>query len=374
MQNISTPSREYYESNFVYVQLLKLLATQSKTVFMGVVSGALTLSIIVHNNITWQWWLSWVVLVVLVQAVRHKVHTRGLLAFDEAGFAVTKTLIDKYCLVSLCSGISQTSVIFFFPWLSDIERVLLSLFTVGLTILAVTSTAGYPKIYLPFAIPQITVLGLAWMLFPGRAYEIVISVALGLIFLVFLSFMVFTYSRKMWQQFEESCRIRFREKALNEKLTQALDAAEIANKSKTRFLATASHDLRQPLHVISFLCAGLSLRKLDAQSTEMVKLLNQVVASLQAQLERLLDISKLDENPAVALFAETNGCFLVEVSPKNAETFEATFRSLTENGRSPFLQIGSVTAKECLEICHQNSLVTSIQLSDLLAAFKSPHS
>ena len=86
--------------------------------------------------------------------------------------------------------------------------------------------------------------------------------------------------------------------------------------------------------------------------------------ALAGRLGLVLDLSELDQNPAVALFAETNGCFLVEVSPMNTETFETTFAS------GALIQIGSVTAKECLEINHKKSTVINQPLSDLVAAFK----
>jgi phosphoribosylformylglycinamidine synthase II len=92
--------------------------------------------------------------------------------------------------------------------------------------------------------------------------------------------------------------------------------------------------------------------------------------ALAGRLGLVMDVSSLDTNPAVALFAETNGCFLVEVSPMNAETFEAAFKSESKDQKLPFIQLGSVTAKESLEICHGQSTIINLQISDLLAAFK----
>jgi len=91
--------------------------------------------------------------------------------------------------------------------------------------------------------------------------------------------------------------------------------------------------------------------------------------ALAGRMGLVLDISSLDENPAVALFAETNGCFLVEVSPMNAENFEATFQQ-QDPGRAAYLQIGSVTAKECLYISHNQLAIIDLSLSDLITAFK----
>lgn len=100
--------------------------------------------------------------------------------------------------------------------------------------------------------------------------------------------------RDVFRVFDESCRIRFAERALNTRLAFALEETRQASQAKTRFLAAASHDLRQPLHTIGVLLAAIGLRKLDERSREIVHMLGVVSQSLSAQLDGLLDVSKLD--------------------------------------------------------------------------------
>ena len=69
---------------------------------------------------------------------------------------------------------------------------------------------------------------------------------------------------------------------------------ELANRAKSRFLAAASHDLRQPMHAL-----GLFVGQLNdmIQYPEARKIVDQVRASVEAMeqlLNALLDISKLD--------------------------------------------------------------------------------
>ena len=63
--------------------------------------------------------------------------------------------------------------------------------------------------------------------------------------------------------FRESFEIRLQHVDLNQRLTAALDESRIANAAKTRFLAVASHDLRQPVHALALFASSLSRRKLD---------------------------------------------------------------------------------------------------------------
>ncbi len=72
------------------------------------------------------------------------------------------------------------------------------------------------------------------------------------------------------------------------------EEAEQANTTKSRFLAAASHDLRQPMHALGLFITELSQQALDGRSRH---LLDQVSASAEAMedlLDSLLDISKLD--------------------------------------------------------------------------------
>ena len=75
---------------------------------------------------------------------------------------------------------------------------------------------------------------------------------------------------------------------------RARATAEAANRGKTRFLAAASHDLRQPLHAMGLFAAALSSRVHDAQVRRLVGSINASVEALERLFSALMDISKLD--------------------------------------------------------------------------------
>ena len=75
------------------------------------------------------------------------------------------------------------------------------------------------------------------------------------------------------------------------------DAAERANKAKSRFLAAASHDLRQPLHALSLFAADLQRQIRSGVNQDQGRLAEQIATStsvLGELLDSLLDISRLD--------------------------------------------------------------------------------
>jgi signal transduction histidine kinase len=77
------------------------------------------------------------------------------------------------------------------------------------------------------------------------------------------------------------------------RISERTQALALANQAKSRFLAAASHDLRQPLHALSLFVAQLR----GASAAEAPALIEKVEASvdtLARLLQALLDLSKLD--------------------------------------------------------------------------------
>jgi PAS domain S-box-containing protein len=83
-------------------------------------------------------------------------------------------------------------------------------------------------------------------------------------------------------------------KAIEQALAQAKDEAERANAAKTRFLAAANHDLRQPLQAMSLLVGALSYADIDAQAQRIAADMRETLTLMEGLLNALLDISKLD--------------------------------------------------------------------------------
>lgn len=79
-----------------------------------------------------------------------------------------------------------------------------------------------------------------------------------------------------------------------ERERRARAKAERANRAKSRFLAAASHDLRQPLQAARLFVAALRNRANDAASAEIVDHIDETMASTENLLNALLDLSRLD--------------------------------------------------------------------------------
>ena len=77
-------------------------------------------------------------------------------------------------------------------------------------------------------------------------------------------------------------------------LSAAKQAAEDANLAKSRFLAAASHDLRQPLHAVGILMSALSARLTTDRQHAIAQQINDCLQTVTGLFDALLDISRLD--------------------------------------------------------------------------------
>lgn len=72
------------------------------------------------------------------------------------------------------------------------------------------------------------------------------------------------------------------------------EEAERANTAKSRFFASASHDLRQPLHALSLFGEALKQRVDTEELQTLAAQISSSISSLETLLNALLDVSRLD--------------------------------------------------------------------------------
>jgi len=77
-------------------------------------------------------------------------------------------------------------------------------------------------------------------------------------------------------------------------LVSAKETAELANLSKTRFLAAASHDVLQPLNAAHLSISALAEIQTTAEGRKLARQVERSLETMDDLLRTLLDISKLD--------------------------------------------------------------------------------
>ena len=83
-------------------------------------------------------------------------------------------------------------------------------------------------------------------------------------------------------------------KKAQQELILARESADRANRAKSRFLATASHDLRQPLQSLALLNGALRRLVDHPDAREALAHQDQAIEAMSGLLNALLDISKLE--------------------------------------------------------------------------------
>ncbi len=137
------------------------------------------------------------------------------------------------------------------------------------------------------------------------------DMTVGLVVLLFIPINLYL-AKKIGVSVVESIHLRLRNQVLIDALTQqkeiaqrAQNQAEQASRDKTRFMATASHDLRQPVQALEFFSAALSLELRAHPSRALADNIRATGRELGDLLDALLDFSQADMSivqPAVSDF------------------------------------------------------------------------
>lgn len=270
-------------------ELLRLLARQARRMPVPVFLSALMIAGLAWGSVPAPFLGGWLALVVAVLAVRWRVLGRLSLPSPVAPTERLRTAIALSALNGVTHGLSLG----FFPFLPEFERALQSMLLIAFCAGSVATTSGYMPLLGAYLVPVLAPLTLLWAASPGVAERGWIEYSTAALAAV-LGVILVGLGRDAWRLFRESFEIRLQQAELNRQLAAALEQAEAANRAKTRFLASASHDLRQPIHTLSLFGGALSMRPLDEVSRDIVGHINTALEALTTQLDALLDISKLD--------------------------------------------------------------------------------
>ena len=155
-----------------------------------------------------------------------------------------------------------------------------------------TGASVFNSIYRPFLFAyEIACVGMPTIVYAFRDDTLNLGISIGL-FALTLAFIGFglTFHRG----FVRAIELGFENTRLVNELTAKSLALEQTNAAKTRFLASASHDLRQPLHAISLLAGLLAEQKPSEAQREVIQRINHSAEAMESLLNGILDLSRLD--------------------------------------------------------------------------------
>jgi signal transduction histidine kinase/CheY-like chemotaxis protein len=159
---------------------------------------------------------------------------------------------------------------------------------VGLASGAVTMNPVHPPALYLFVL-SILVPATIRIAYEGDSAHWIIAAMLTL-----FTFVVLNSGRQLAQTFFTSLCQRYENLALVELLTKEKSRAETANREKSRFLATASHDLRQPLQALMLFSDAMQEAAQEKNTKQLAGQIGKSVSALVEMFDELLDVSRLE--------------------------------------------------------------------------------
>jgi signal transduction histidine kinase/CheY-like chemotaxis protein len=208
---------------------------------------------------------------------------------DHASPDRLRFLMRALHLIQMASGLLWGSV----PWLFVPADDLLITTRVVMVLTGVTS-AGVSYLAMirhgvfSFSLPIVLCLVTALLRQPDEVHWMLA----GLVTLHFIATTKLALQQR--DVLVEATTMRFEKEQLAAQLHDEKDIAERANLAKSKFLAAASHDLRQPLHAMTLFVAAMEDSARYPETREMVGNVQRCTTALESLLQTLLDISKID--------------------------------------------------------------------------------
>jgi len=176
-----------------------------------------------------------------------------------------------------------------------IETMTFMMAIAGLSVGAFVSHSAYMPAYLSFVMTAIPPLAWKFYNFGGDANE-----AMAVFILIF-TLVIVVFGRKMHTRLSDGVVSQLKMRKLNIELVgqtelaeKAREDAEAANEAKSRFLASASHDLRQPLYALTLLVAALERKVKDSSVLDLLGNIRSSTDALENLFNSLLDLAKVE--------------------------------------------------------------------------------
>ena len=270
------------EADLALREKIDLLYRNTPTGCIGIVFSVSLLMLFLWSRTSHTLLIAWAVIECLVATVAYIDYR----SFIRLGFTPqsprTKTAL------ALASSLAWASApLLFMPVALEYQVLLLLV----ICIIAFSGTVYFsyhtPAFY-AFVLPLLLITALALVLQGG---EIQILLAIGMIGMLLA---VLRFGKNFNQALTQAITISLRNRALVDELTEQKEAAIKANLAKTRFLASASHDLRQPMHTVGLLVALLRNRGGRDEDDRIIEKIHGAIQAMEHLFTGLLDISKLD--------------------------------------------------------------------------------
>ncbi|MBP6308111.1 MAG: response regulator [Burkholderiaceae bacterium] len=197
--------------------------------------------------------------------------------------------LRRYTITTVaCAVVVATGPAFLFPAASETARMYMSVLLCCWLAGSMASVGAYAGLFAVYAAVFTGGVAVGWVL-SDTTHKVEILVMLALFAVV-----VITFGRSFARLVSEGVEIRFVNEQLMARLAAAREAAEESSAAKSRFLAAASHDLRQPLHAVAMLNGLLTRPQTPESVADISRHMARSLSTLQRLFSSVLDYSRLE--------------------------------------------------------------------------------
>ena len=201
-----------------------------------------------------------------------------------------------YTGISVLSGLAWgIGAWFFIPESQPHLVTFIAVAWIGMAAGTVGSQGVHLSGFLAFVLPLMISLSTRITMIEGTSYTV-----LGF-FAFSLTGGLVSFARANHQSVLESLKLRYQNRFLleqleknNQQLQAQIEKVELANQKKSKFLAAASHDLRQPLQSITLFSEALKHNPQNRDAQQTLDKMCHSIEALNTLFNRLLDVSRLD--------------------------------------------------------------------------------
>jgi two-component system, sensor histidine kinase len=253
-----------------------------------IVVAALAVCALFWTQMPKLWLVCWLALVVLTSAWRYALYLIFVKYRTADQLAKREALVQQarwaLMAVGLAWGLCIVMGDFFAA--SANAQLIVYVISAGMAMLAVSALnlrAGRAmaiSIFVPYML---------WGLASGDLEKTLLAICC----LMYCGLLV-VWARRVYDNVVNAMLLRHENEALIARLAPALEAAEKANLEKSRFLAAASHDLRQPMQGLWLFVGNLRQQMGQPQAYKILDHIESSLDAMRSLFDALLNIAQLD--------------------------------------------------------------------------------
>jgi signal transduction histidine kinase len=290
------PASVEVRDQWVNSQLIGVLMDSAMPSLIGATLALPVMVYLMAGEVDARALIVWVALISVVLAHRYRIIVTYRTRHDSVEGPAREAFIRRYQWSWTLVGLLWGSVVgLTFQQTSVQTQFVCGLVVMGHGLISLTSFSVYPPVFRTYITSLVgaVLIGLVVpnVMFPLSVEVVKLSLSLALLLIIFLV-LLRSAGARLYETHRASFELQFSNQELIDSLTQQTRASVRAVAAKNRFLASAAHDLRQPVHALSLYADWLSGE--PEMAREIAPRILQSTRAINELFDSLFDLTRID--------------------------------------------------------------------------------